>query len=317
MTKILIPFLILAGLALGLYLLLRRRGVLVPSGATGLKLVILATAASVVGGLATDSVEAKKKKPKPPTVQPTCYEPMPPEPPPMDLDETAALERIQKKIGLLEDLQKKGKLTDQAFADALAKMKKDIAVLEADPEACFQALSDVELDLVQVRRDLEGKDLAAMQKEAAWTTLKKQYAELHLYLEGKKNAYDADAVKKALGKLEKKALLSGATRSALEAAFTQVVLHYDRTHAGKTCYDMTSLGADMMTWRESLTSFLKLIKGKTLDDTTFQYRLHALAPALACLQIQKDDVCDTNAQSDAFTRTTVIETLAILEALGL
>ncbi|MBW2263247.1 MAG: hypothetical protein JRG91_14860, partial [Deltaproteobacteria bacterium] len=254
--------------------------------------------------------------PKPPPVQPTCYAPVPPPMPPMNEKETEAFERIQKKIGLLEDLQKKGKLTDASFEDGLAKMKKDIAILETNREACFQVLGNVELDLVNVRRDMEAKDLAAMEKEASWTTLEKQYAELHEYLAGKKNVYDDEAVKEALGKLEKKKLITPATGDAVAAVFTQVVYHYDRSHGGKTCYDMTNLGADMMTWRGSLTSFLKDLKGKKLDDATFQYKLYTLAPTLECLQIQKNDVCDTSSQTDAYTRTTVIETLAVLEALG-
>ncbi len=315
MTKILFPLLLLAGLALGLYVLLGRRGVIDTSGATGLRLVILATAASVVGALGACGADAKKKPKPPPMI--TCYEPVEPAPLPLSEDEEDALARIRQKIDLLESLLKQGKLTDQAFMDALAKMKKDIAILEANEMTGIEELHGVEMDLVGVRRDLEEKHLASMKTLEAWTSLKKQYGELHLYLDGKKNAYDAGAVKKALGKLQEKKLITASTGSALEAAFTQVVLHYDRSHAGKTCYDMTMLGANIQTWRGALTSLIRDIRGETLDDDAFQSRLYTLAPALACVQIQKDDACDTSSQTDAYTRATVIETLAILEALGL
>ena len=73
----------------------------------------------------------------------------------------------------------------------------------------------------------------------------------------------------------------------------------------------------MMTWRGSLTGLLRDIRGQKLDDSTFQYKLYTLAPALECVRIQKDDACDTSSQTDAYRRATAIETLAVLEALGL
>ena len=59
MTKILLPLLVLAGLALGLVLLLRRRRVAVPREGSWVKIAVLAAAALVVG--ASGAVDAKGK----------------------------------------------------------------------------------------------------------------------------------------------------------------------------------------------------------------------------------------------------------------
>ncbi len=304
MTKILLPLLILAGLGLGIVLLLRRRRVVVPREGTWIKIAVLTAAALVVGSVGAADATNKGKK--------TCYKPAP------DPDFLPALDEdpmdvIQQRIELLEKLHEQGKLTDAVYAETLADIEGDFAEAELEKKN-KKALTKAEKKLVGVRRALDGKLLKKLNKQPAWKVLNKQVRQLLKLVEGKKNTYDADSVDEAIDALHAKGLIDDVTRSALSTVLDGVQSHYERSHSGKTCYKMSLLGMQLSSSRGNLTGMLQSFGGAKMTGKQFAEHLGTLATSVACLQDPGEDTCD--APAGTHDRVSMVQTLDLLISLA-
>ena len=302
MTKILLPLLVLAGLVLGLVLLLRRRRVVVPGEGSWVKIAILTAAALVVG--TSGPVDAKGKK--------TCYKPATNHDvfPDIVLE---PMEAIQQRIELLEKLHAQGKLTDAVYAENLAGLEAAIAEAEVEKQN-KKALTKAEKKLVDIRRALDGRLLKKLNKQPAWKVLNKQVRQLLKLVDGKKNTHDPDAVDEALGALHDKGLIDASTRASLSTVLDGVRYHYERSHGGKTCYKMSILGMHMSGSRGKLTTLLESIGGQKMTGKKFAENLGILATSVTCLQQGSKETCESGAGT--YDRVSMVTTLDLLVSLA-
>ncbi|MBW2261168.1 MAG: hypothetical protein JRG91_04275 [Deltaproteobacteria bacterium] len=304
MMKILLPLLVLAGLGLGVFLLLRRRHVEVPRGGSWIKVVVLTAAALVVGTVSMTDANGKPQK--------TCYMPA------QDPDFYPALEVdhmkvIEQRIELLEKLHEQGKLTDAVYRQTLASIQANIEEAELEKKN-KKALSKAEKKLIGVRQALDGKLIKKLNKQAAWAVLNKQVRQLLKLVDGKKNTYDADKVDEAIATLHSKGLIDAATRSALSTVLDEVQYNHERSHSGKTCYKVSKLGWQMKSSRGNLTIMLQSIGGKKMTGKKFAESLGILATSVSCLQKTSKDACE--AAHGTYDRVSMVQTLDILISLA-
>jgi hypothetical protein len=304
MTKILLPLLVLAGLGLGLALLVRRRRVTVPREGSWVKIAVLTAAALVVGTSGLADGKGKHKK--------TCYKPA------KDPDFLAELDvdpmdEIQKRITLLEKLHEQGKLTDTAYSDTLAGIEADIAEAELE-KWNKKALTKAEKKLVDMRRALDGKLLKKLNKQPAWKVLNKQVRQLLKLLDGKKNTYDVEAVDEAVDDLQQEGLIDPLTGSALLTVLHEVQYDIERSSAGQTCYKMSHTAWLRQGARGKLATLLTSIPGKKMTGKKFTKSLGTLASGVTCLQTTSEQVCDAGAGT--YDRVSMVTTLDLLVSLA-
>jgi hypothetical protein len=304
MTKILIPLLVLAGLGLGLILLVRRRRVAVPRQGSWVKIAVLTAAALVVGASGLADGKGKGKK--------TCYMPAtdPDFLPALDVD---PMDEIHKRIELLEKLHEQGKLTDTAYGDTLAGIEADIAEAELE-KWNKKALTKAEKKIIDVRRALDGKLLKKLNKQEAWKVLNKQVRQLLELLDGKKNTYDQDKADEALDSLHAKGLLDPGTHAALKRVLDEVRYDHERSSGGKTCYKVSKIGWQMKSSRGKLAALLQSIAGKKMKGKKFAENLGILATSVTCLEKASEQACDSGAGT--YDRISMVTTLDLLVSLA-
>jgi DNA repair exonuclease SbcCD ATPase subunit len=307
MTKILLPLLVVAGLVLGIALLVARRRIAVPAEGSRLKVIVLTVAALVAGSLGLAHAQDKGGKI-------SCYMPA--------LDDDVAvvptapsIETVMKRIEMLEKLHAQGKLTREAYSDSLAALGTDLEAIEQTKKH-KKELTKAEKKLMDLQRALDVQLLKKLIKKSAWKKLDKQVGQLLKLIDGKPNSYDPDKVKEAIDDLHADGLIASSTRSGLSTTLDEIRYHYERAHSGKTCYDMSALGADIQGFRGQLTTLLKGLKGKAPSKKQFVSHLGVLAVAVSCLETRSQAVCDQSKSPSTYDRLSMVQTLDLLAALA-
>lgn len=307
MMKIILPLLVVAGLVLGIALLVARRRIAVPDEGSRLKVIVLTVAALVAGSLGMARAQDEGGKI-------SCYMPA--------LDDDVAIvptapsiETVMKRIETLEKLHAQGKLTREAHSDALAALGSDLEAIEQTKKH-QKELTKAEKKLMDLQRAMDGQLLKKLIKKAAWKKLDKQVGQLLKLIDGKPSSYDPDRVKEAIDELHADGLIASSTRAGLSTTLDEIRHHYDRAHSGKTCYDMSALGADIQGWRGQLTTLLKSLKGKAPGKKQFVTHLGVLAVAVSCLETKTQEACEQSKASSAYDRLSMVQTLDLLAALA-
>jgi hypothetical protein len=290
MTKFLLPILILAGLALGVVLLLRRRHVTVPLNTSPVKAVILLAAASIVGIGCKNKIEERT----------TCYkvavEPL------QQQDAGAPQDRAET----LDRLHEQGKLPDAAYRETLEKL---LAELEEAGEP-----TQAEKEYIKVRREADVKVVKALETHDEWKALRTQAAQLAKLLADKTSTYDAEAVTKAVDSLASRGLILEKTREALSTTITQIGFHHDRMSSGRTCYKMTRAGFNTSRSRGRLLELFKLLE-QDPSDKEFAAHLDTLASSVTCLLGKTEEACPDEPATAPTERASLVQTLDLLLAL--
>lgn len=305
--KLILPFLIAAGVLLGLYLVLTGRSkVEIPAGAPRTKVIVLVAASTVIGFIASCGPGKGAEEPGPRTVLPTMEAATPEE----------ALENMEARIGLLTKLLSEGKLTEEAYDDALSKIRSDMQLLSQFRSTYEKELTEAEKDLVDVRRKLDESLITELEKQKVWSDLKAEYARLRGGYSPNPNRYDHAAAMKALGKLRKKGLVLDGTYLALSFLFEEVDAHHTRLNSNSNCYDMTWLGIQLQNWRDLVSERLISLENPHITDEEYLSALRLVSAAVNCFMNDNETACDEDAEADAWGRVSTVQVLDVLIALS-
>jgi hypothetical protein len=304
MTKILLPLLLAIGLALGLYLLVSRRRVEIPEKASRLKVIILLAAAAVIGSSAAGADKEGKIM---------CYKPAPG--PDDEVVDYPYIDHIMERIGVLEALHAKGKLTDDVYYETLSSLKVEIEYTEKEKKYA-KKLGKAEKKFIDLRRAMDKKLEKKLIKKPAWVTLKKQTRQLHKLIAGKTNTYSQDVVDEVLDELQADGLIEGTTNHAVSVTLSQVASHYKRAHSGKTCYKPSMLGMHVQGWRGKLTALMQSLKSGAPSKKQFAKDLGTLALGVSCLGAMTTGACEAPDEAGVWDRIAYVQALDILIAMS-
>lgn len=312
--KLVIPFLVAAGILLGLYLALRgKREVVIPAGSSRLRIVVLLAASSLVSFIVSCGPGAGNKEAEEP--DPGLSATMPADSAASTTPEEA-LESLEKRIDLLAKLLSEGKLTDETYEEVLTRIRSDIHLLETFQSTYKQELSEAEKILVDVRRELDASLIPGLAKQKAWSKLQKQYMRLRGGHFPYPSQYDHEAAMEELGKLREKGFILDETYVALSVLFEEVNDHHVFMNSGTTCYDMPLLGYQFQDWRERVSETLIGFENPNLTGDEYFAALDLITAAVTCFVDENESACDEKAQASTYGRVSMVQALDILIALS-
>jgi hypothetical protein len=282
-AKLLFPILVIIGIAVGLFLLIRRRHVPLVHGRNRLMAVILTAAASVAGIQCAGSSGTKSADEvrSPATKMGMVKGPM---------------QHIQKRIEMLEQLHAQGKLTDAVYQETLVLLEEDLSIMEISKLHAVP-MSEAEKTFVDMRRKMDEALLIKLGEEESWKALREQVTKLSVLLGGGKREFDGEKVQQAINELHIQGLLDQKTAIALNASLTEVHDHYVRVHPVDivaSCYEMTLLGTEMRHRRTELTEMMAAVELGAPTEADFINHLGVLARSVGCFSTEDVEVCQSD-----------------------